>query len=104
MNPRRVFILDMFAENSPPVHYWDPPDLLETVGPRDLVALIRGYREFIRERRKEFGREIDTLSALSDAGLETVVLAAYRASFLTDEGRPIRARLVARRQRDWYKD
>jgi hypothetical protein len=92
-------ILDVGAEGTPPVYEWPPPEIPDSVGPSALGLLLCHYRAFLRAKRTEVGRSIDTLADISDDGLKRLIRFAYQASFFTDEGRAIRTRIAVRRER-----
>ena len=89
--PRRA-VLDLFATTENDVHWWDPPVVPQFAGPADLANLLKSYRQVIAQLRLETGRSMDTQGDISDASLESLLAYAYRASFLSDEGRPVLAR------------
>ncbi len=74
---------------------WTPPSIPDFAGPADLANLHRSYRARLTEIRVEGGRPVESLGNLSDTALEPLLTMAYQASFLTDEGRPVRACLYA---------
>jgi len=74
---------------------WTPPLVPDFAGPADLANLLRSHRTRLAEIRAEGGRPDVTLGDLPDAALEPLLTVAYRASFLTEEGRPVRACLYA---------
>jgi hypothetical protein len=73
---------------------WELPPGPESAGPVRLAELIQSYRDCVRRYRGEHNTGITSLGGLSPAGLSRFIQFAYRASFLTDEGRPTLARLV----------
>jgi hypothetical protein len=73
---------------------WEVPPVPDSAGPVALADLIQSYRECVHRYRGEHTTGITSLGGLSHAGLSTLVQLSYRASLLTDEGRPTVARLV----------
>jgi hypothetical protein len=73
---------------------WTPPAVPDFVSPSDLAALLTSYRAKLKEIRRQGGRP-DSISGLSDSALAPLLSVAYRASFLKEEGRPVRACLYA---------
>ena len=100
MKRPRVFILDIGAETTPPCYEWEAAtDLPPSVGPEYIAKLLCEYRNFIEQKRVKIGRSIGSHGDISEYCLGELILFAFRASFLTDEGRPIRARVVVRHAR-----
>jgi hypothetical protein len=60
-----------------------------------LANLLRSHRTRLAEIRADGGRPDVMLGSLPDAALEPLLTVAYRASFLTEEGRPVRACLYS---------
>jgi hypothetical protein len=98
MKQPAVLIYDREAPEDKRAIHWNPGDIPDSVGIEDVARLVVRYRVFIRRLRRDRNRHVGTLSAISDLGLGRLLLCAYRASFLTDEGRPIRARLAVGRE------
>ncbi len=69
----------------------------DTFGPDGVILVLERYRDFLSQKREELGREIDTLGDISLCALKKLVRLAYRASFLSDEGRPVRCRIAVRK-------
>jgi hypothetical protein len=74
---------------------WTPPLVPDFAGPDDLAKLLRSYRTRLEEIQAEGGRPDAKLGDLPDSALERLLTVAYRASFLTEESRPVRACLYA---------
>src|SRR5690348_3565270 len=71
---------------------WTPPTVADFAGPKDLASLLTSYRQRLREIHREGGQPVGgSLGDLSDPALEPLLKIAYQASFLTEEGRPVRA-------------
>lgn len=98
-----VLIFDFGAEEGQKIFKWQPV-VQETVGIGDLASLLIGFRNYIREQRQKHGRAITTLGAIDDANLTNLLRFAYRASFQSDEGRPIRTRIAVSWEPDWHPD
>ena len=98
MKLQTIYIFESFSEGSPQAWVWEPGEVPESVGPDDLAEVLVHYRRFVREKREQHSKTVDTLAQLSDAGLKQLILHAYRASFLKDEGRLASARLVVPRE------
>jgi hypothetical protein len=80
---------------------WTPPEIPDFAGPGDLARVLWSYRARLAEIKKEVGHAVEAVGDLSDAGLERLLAYAHSASFRTDEGRPVHARLfVAERGTD----
>ena len=74
---------------------WTPPPVPDFAGPADLARVLIAYRAMLREIQKKIGRAVESVGDISDDRIEPLLLHAYRASFSTDEGRPVRSRLFA---------
>jgi hypothetical protein len=61
--------------------------------PSDLARIITAFRDWVRANSCPGFQPISGRGAVSEGGLEELLLLAYRASFSTDEGRRTRARL-----------
>ncbi|MGO9107866.1 MAG: putative sensor domain DACNV-containing protein [Thermoguttaceae bacterium] len=75
---------------------WTPPPIPDFAGPSDLAKVLIAYRTSLREIKKEIGRGVggvERVGDISDDGIEPLLLHAYRASFSTDEGRPVTSRI-----------
>jgi hypothetical protein len=64
-------------------------------GPRELAWLLISYRQRLEEIHREGGNPSEFVSDLPDEAIGPLLSVAYRASFLTEEGRPVQARLHA---------
>lgn len=89
-----------------PVQSWEwvPPSVPDFAGPKDLAALLISYRARLAEIRRAGGRPDATIADLPDASLESLLTVAYKASFLKEEGRPVRACLHALSSWEWSSD
>ena len=87
-------IVQLFPE--PLRHWWwTPPPVPDFASPADLAALLISYRTRLTEIRREGGRPFEGISEISDSALAPLLTIAYKASFLKEEGRPVRACLYA---------
>ncbi|QEG31737.1 hypothetical protein GobsT_65810 [Gemmata obscuriglobus] len=91
----QVIIFDSEAEGNEGIISWQPR-VQEAEGVKGLTQLLIEFREFIRAERKVRGRSLTTLAAINNENLGLLLTLAYRASFRTDEGRSIRARVVVK--------
>src|SRR5580693_4732509 len=96
MQLRKQMLFEPFAPDDDRIHWWEPPTIPDFAGPGDLAALLKSYREFLARHHQETGRSGDTVGDLSDAAIEPLLTCAYRASFQTEEGRPVLARFFVR--------
>jgi hypothetical protein len=94
-----ILLHDWGSDASPKYLLWKPPEIPDSVGPEAVGNLLCAFRAFVRSKRVEGSNTFGSLGDISDAGVRTLLLLAYRASFLTDEGRPVRARVAVRRER-----
>jgi hypothetical protein len=69
---------------------WKPPPVPAFAGPAELAKVLVSYRARLEEIRAETGRNVEAIGSISNEGLEKLLLYAYRASFRSDEGRPVR--------------
>jgi hypothetical protein len=82
---------------------WSPPPVPAFAGPKDLSQVLISYRAKLEAIRQEGGRPSEELGDLPDNALEPLLTAAYKASFLTEEGRPVRATIYTP-PRPWNLD
>jgi hypothetical protein len=75
--------------------HWTPPSVNDFPGPDDLAALLISYPQKLRETWQEGGRPGEGIAGLPDTALRRLMSVAYRASFLKEEGQPVRACLYA---------
>ncbi|MBA4189805.1 MAG: hypothetical protein C0467_17625 [Planctomycetaceae bacterium] len=104
MNPHTVLFLDYSAPDGPEPLQWEPEGIPNSAGINDVVRLLTQFRAFVRRKRAELKREVSTLAAVNDENVRHLLRFAYRASFQTDEGRPIRARVAVPREEKWWED
>jgi hypothetical protein len=74
---------------------WTPSHIPDFPGPKDLADILVSYRAKLSVIEQEGGQPSHSVAALSDASLVQVLTVAYRASFFTEESRPVRACLYA---------
>src|SRR5215469_14953106 len=72
---------------------WCPPPVGDFATPSDLARIILAFREWVRANSRPDFQPISGRGAVSEWGLEQLLLLAHEASFATDEGRCTRARL-----------
>jgi hypothetical protein len=72
---------------------WCPPPVGGFATPADLARIITAFRDWVRTNARPDFQPISGRGAVSEGGLEQLLLLAYQASFSTDEGRCTRARL-----------
>ncbi len=72
---------------------WCPPPVGEFATPADLARIITAFRGWVRANASPGFQPITEQGAVSEQGLERLLLLAYQASFYTDEGRFTRARI-----------
>src|SRR6516162_8237796 len=72
---------------------WGPPPAGDFATPSDLARIITAFRRWVRASPGPGFQPITEQGAVSERGLERLLLLAYQASFYTDEGRYTRARL-----------
>src|SRR5262249_27718724 len=73
---------------------WMPPTIPEFAGPIELARLLVSYRNKLAEIKEEIGRELEEIGDISSDVLESLLKFAHKASFYTDEGGPVVARLL----------
>jgi hypothetical protein len=75
------------------LHEWTPPEVADFAGPTDLAGLLLSYRAKLGELKTQGVHAAVSMGDISNEMLPLLLLYAYRASFRTDEGRTVRARL-----------
>jgi hypothetical protein len=78
---------------------WTPPEVPDFAGPDDLARVLVSYRTRLDEIRRGGGDPQGTPGDIPDHLLEPLLTVGYRASLLTEEGRPVLACLYAPRRR-----
>lgn len=78
---------------------WTPPAVPAFAGPKELARVLVSYRARLEKIREETGYLVETPAEISDEGLERLLLYAHEASFRTDEGRPVAAKLYVPKRR-----
>jgi hypothetical protein len=102
MNPHSVVFFDLEAslDGASGVILWNPTDI-SAEGVKGLAQCLIEFRKFVHEKRATLGRAVTTLSAINDKNIPHLLSCAYRASFQTDEGRPIRALIAVPSEPAW---
>ena len=72
---------------------WGPPPVGDFATPSDLARIISAFRRWVQASSGPGFQPITEQGAVSERGLERLLLLAYQASFYTDEGRYTRARI-----------
>jgi hypothetical protein len=72
---------------------WRPPPVGDFATPADLARILTAFRKWVRNNTGPSFRPITGQGAVSERGLDRLLLLAYQASFYTDEGRSTRARI-----------
>jgi hypothetical protein len=93
MNLPEQFIIHYFRSDQ--IWRWTPPAISDFAGPADLANVMIAYRAKLIEIKMEAGSAPESVGDLSDECLIKLLIVAYRASFLTEESRPVRACLYA---------
>jgi hypothetical protein len=103
MNLPDLFVSGLDAQGNFTFQRWCPPPVEDFATPSDLARIISAFREWVQAHSGPDFQPITAQGAISEHGLERLLMLAYRASFFTDERRYTRARLfvpdVARRAR-----
>lgn len=94
----KQFLYTPFAPGDPNKYYWDPPEVSDFSSPGDLATLLISYRSRLVKLKKETGKSFGQIGKISIESIKPLLNLAYRASFLTDEGRPVLARLFVPNQ------
>lgn len=72
---------------------WCPPPVGDFATPADLVRILTAFRRWVGNNTDPSFRPITEQGAVSEQGLDRLLLLAFQASFYTDEGRYTRARI-----------
>jgi hypothetical protein len=73
---------------------WLPPPVSDFAGPDDLATLLSSFRQRVGEIETEGGDIVESVCELSDSAVRALLMVAYRASFLREEGRLVTVCLV----------
>jgi hypothetical protein len=93
MNLPDLFVTGLDARGRFTFQRWCPPPVEGFATPSDLARIVTAFRDWVRVNSRPGFRPISGRGAVSERGLEQLLLLAYQASFFTDEGRCPRARL-----------
>ena len=97
-----VWLPDNSGDDSPP-RLWQPPDPACGRAWESLAQILIQYREWVDQQEADANRELESLGHISAAGLRQLLGVAYRTSFMSDEGRPVRLRMLVRRWQNRFK-
>jgi hypothetical protein len=93
MNLPELFVTGVDEQGRFAFKRWGPPPVDDFATPADLARIISAFRKWVRVSSEPGFQPIIEQGALSEQGLERLLLFAHQASFTTDEGRYTRARL-----------
>jgi hypothetical protein len=93
MNLPDLFVSGLDERGHLTFQRWRPPPVEDFATPADLARIITAFRGWVQANSRPGFQPITERGAVSEQGLERLLLLAYRASFYTDEGRYTRARL-----------
>jgi hypothetical protein len=93
MNLPELFVTGLDERGHFAFKRWCPPPVQDFATPADLARLITAFRAWTKASAGPGFQPITEQGAISEQGLARLLLLAYQASFYTDEGRFVRARL-----------